>query len=212
MEAKCAYCKSVFEIATGAYNRAIGKGLNVYCNKTCAGFGRRKTVEEKKARVAEYDKERRRLLADRIKREKAEYHKRTYDPVQAAIKRKERMHLHIERMRQPKWVAYKREYDKKRRAKMDYGEFGEAAILLRSLESELERKSPELLVIKFQNKTVNKSQFRKNNGKTHSKQPEKHTLGNTEQSERRLYGLRSSRCHRVASQRNPAHYKSAIAD
>jgi hypothetical protein len=163
MKWKCHYCGNDFEIKSGALHRATEKGLNVYCNRTCSGLGRRtnKTDEQKKKDKSEYDKQFREKNRERLKKEKHEYFKRTYDKEQAALVRKKNMPRHVEYCRRPEYRKWKKEYDKIYLAKKQFGEFGEAALALLELEKELERKSPEMLSVKFQNGTVNKSQKRK---------------------------------------------------
>ncbi len=165
----CPICKNEFYKSNSHYNRAIKLGLNLFCGRACAGISRRgieKTIEQKKAEKAAYDKRYRKEYTEELKKEKHEYHKRTYDKEKAASIRKERMPKHIEYCRQPKYKEWKKKYDKKHRAKKQYGEFAEAALILFKIESEIERKSPELLAIKFQNGTLNKSQKRKRTWQT----------------------------------------------
>jgi len=52
----CPVCQNEFKKNLGHYNRAMKHGLKVYCNRTCAGIGRRTSAEEKKAVKAAYDK------------------------------------------------------------------------------------------------------------------------------------------------------------
>ena len=102
---KCAYCGSEVYKKTGAVNRAIKIGKPLYCNKICAGLGRRKniSVEEKKKLKAEYDREYRKNNREQIKERKAEYFQRTYDPEKERIKRKITMPRHVEYCRRPEY-------------------------------------------------------------------------------------------------------------
>lgn len=158
MKIKCHYCKSKFEASTGAYNRAVKKGLNVYCNKTCSGLGRRhnKTTEQKKLEKAEYDRQFREKNAEKIKKEKATWFQRTYNPVQATIERKAKYPKHLEYIRTPEYRKWKKEYDKKYRTQKEYGEFGEAFLILQELENELDTRS-----MKYEWRLTNKAQIRK---------------------------------------------------
>lgn len=138
MQIACAHCGKVTDKAAGAVNRARKAGLAIYCDRVCAGLGRRKppkSVEQRKAEKRAYDAARREALADRIKAEKAAYYKRVHDPEKEALARKKRMPKHVEYCRRPEYVAWKREYDKEYRAKQDYGEFWESAILVNEIRA-----------------------------------------------------------------------------
>jgi hypothetical protein len=78
----------------------------------------------------------------RLKAQKAAYFQATYDPVEAAKKRKKRMPYHIAYCRQPWYRAWKRKYDRKRRASK-FGEFNEAYEALRALQAEIRRQMPD---------------------------------------------------------------------
>lgn len=69
-----------------------------------------KTIEEKIALKAAYDRDYRKKNAVRIKADHAAYFQRTYDPVKAAIERKKKMPVHVEYCRQPIYRAYKQGY------------------------------------------------------------------------------------------------------
>lgn len=135
----CTQCGIEFEAETGRYNRAIKIGSPLFCGMKCAGLHRRKTrktEEKRRADKSEYDRLRRERLADRIKKEKADYFQRTYDPIKAALERKARMPKHVEYCRREEYRTWKREYDKSYRSK-EYGEFAEAYQLLIELEKEI---------------------------------------------------------------------------
>lgn len=136
----CDYCKNEFEKRTGEVNRARKSGLNIYCNKTCSGFGRRSglTVAEKKALKREYDKEYRTKNKKILKVKKSAYFARTYDREKAAIERKANMARHVEYCRRPEYKKWKSEYDQVYRAKKLYGDFWEAAIVLIELEKAID--------------------------------------------------------------------------
>jgi hypothetical protein len=70
--------------------------------------------------------------------------------------RQEKQEAHNEYCRQPKYKEYKKGYDQSYRAKKDYGEFSEAAIVLMELEKEI-----DVRLAKKQNGLINKSQKRK---------------------------------------------------
>lgn len=171
MNCICDYCGKETTKSEGHYNRAKKLGAKLYCNQKCFGLDRRdnKTTEQRKKEKVEYDKKYRKEYTEEIKKEKAiKFKDWYYNKGGMEIereKRKKKMPKHIEYCRQPKYKAYKKQYDEKHRAKKMYGEFSEAAIILLDLEKELDRKSPEMLSIKFQNGTVNKITKRKNHGK-----------------------------------------------
>lgn len=146
----------------GEINRAQKTGRPIYCGKICAGMKRQdeKTAEQKKEEKRIYDKKRREKYKDRIKAEKAAYFKRTYDPVEAAVKRKERMPKHVEYCQRPEYKAWKAEYDRKYLARKQFGEFWEAALALRSIEQEISERISET-DLAVQKGTLNKSQTRK---------------------------------------------------
>lgn len=100
-----------------------------------------KTIEEKIALKAAYDRDYRKKNAVRIKADHAAYFQRTYDPVKAAIERKKKMPVHVEYCRQPIYRAYKQGYDRQRRASV-YGPFAEAYHVLLLLRAEIRRQMP----------------------------------------------------------------------
>lgn len=112
--------------------------MRLFCNRECASIGRRKgktkaqLVEEKRI----YDARRRVELADRLKAEKAAYHKRTYDPIKAAVERQKKMPRHVEYCRRPEYRMKKQHYDSQRRLKA-VGEFAECVTLLDQLNVEI---------------------------------------------------------------------------
>lgn len=161
MKYRCAHCGKVAEKAACHVNRARERGLNLYCNRRCSGLGRRKG-KTKAQRIAEkraYDAVYRVKNLERIKANKKEHHKRTYDPVEAAKVRKDRMPYHVEYCRQPAYKAKKQEYDRKHRAS-EFGEFAEAYMLTIDLNREIKGRTTNE-EIKWQNGTANKTQFRK---------------------------------------------------
>lgn len=139
MQVCCAQCGTLCDKPSGAVNRAREIGAPLYCNRTCAGLARRKhkTAAQKVEEKRLYDAEYRIKNATALKAKKAEYFQRTYDPATAAIERKKRMPHHVEYCRRPEYKAWKREYDAKYKAKADYGEFWEAAILATEIDREV---------------------------------------------------------------------------
>lgn len=164
MKYHCAYCGKENDKWSGHVNRARAQGLKLYCNRLCSGLGRRtgKTDAQKREEKRLYDIVYQAENREKRKAQKREYHKRTYDPEQAAIYRKSRMHKHVEYCRQPEYRAKKAAYDQKRRD-AEYGEFAEVARLTIDLNRAVkERDTNEQ--IKWKNGTANKSQIRKRAG------------------------------------------------
>ncbi len=138
----CDYCTARIFKPNNYINRAKREGKNLYCDKKCAGLGRRdkRTDAEKKKDKREYDLIYRKENLERITQEKREYFKRTYDPEKAKKERKKNMARHIEYCRQPWYREWKRNYDRKYNAKQSYGEFHEAALVLRDIEQEVDKR------------------------------------------------------------------------
>lgn len=136
MKIKCAHCEKRSDKPQSAVGRARRDGAPLYCNRTCAGLGRRthKTKAQKIEEKRQYDAQRRVLLADRLKAEKQAYHKRTYDPAKAAVERAKNMARHVEYCRQPAYKAKKHEYDKRRYAQK-FGAFAECVGVLQELKA-----------------------------------------------------------------------------
>ena len=136
---ECSHCGGVGSQASGAVNRARRKAAPLFCSRECSGARRRinRTDAEKRALKAIYDSQYRAREPDKRKADKAEYHKRTYDPASAAEKRSRRMPSHVEYCRRPAYRKWKAEYDRQYRATKDFGPFGEAAIILQDLQTEI---------------------------------------------------------------------------
>lgn len=143
MEIICGYCGEKTERRAGEVNRSRSLGLPLYCNRICSGLARRKhkAKAQKIAEKAEYDRLYRERNRAMLKRKKHEYFRRTYDPEQAAIVRKARMPIHAEYCRRPEYKKWKAEYDQKYRSRKEFGDFGEAAIILNDLCSEIAKRS-----------------------------------------------------------------------
>lgn len=162
VEITCAYCGETAMKEAGSVTRAKAKGAPLYCDRTCAGQGRRKhkspadKVKDKRL----YDIEYRRKNQTELKAKKAAAFQRDYDPVQAAVYRKSRMHLHVKYCQQPTYQAWKREYDRKYRAKKDYGEFWESALLIQNIETEVLSRTTRYDIM-LANGTIAKNQKRK---------------------------------------------------
>lgn len=168
MEIICPYCREKTDKSSGHVTRAIKLGRPIYCNRICAGLGRRSnlTIDEKKQLKSEYDRKYRELNQELLKPKKSEYHKKTYDPIKAAIIRKERMPKHVEYCRQPEYRKKKKDYDKIRFAKLHYGEFWESHLLITEIQKEYNDDE-----VRQENNLHNKSQKRKKECQTQTNQP-----------------------------------------
>lgn len=156
----CNYCGKDAEKYSGHVNRANKIGAPLYCNKTCAGLARRtnETPEEKMVHKQWYDLFIRVSMTDEeraVKRMNAailfqlDY---KANPDKYRMERQRKMAAHVEYCRQPGYKIKKKAYDEVHRAKKTYGEYWEAAIVLKNLEKVI----PSRLADK-QNKLYNKS-------------------------------------------------------
>lgn len=161
MKAICPICKNEFSARVCDVNRAKSKGYDVTCGIVCGGIRRRsnKTKEQKVAEKAEYDKEYRKREGWHEKH-RASW-KRNYDPVQAAEYRKSRMHKHVEYCRQPEYKEWKKQYDAMYRAKLNFGEYAEAFLILEELYKLIPNREVKLI-----NGLTNKTQIRKRKWQT----------------------------------------------
>lgn len=137
--------------------RAYEANAPLYCNKTCSGLARRTgiTKAQKVANKRLYDMEYRAKNRERLKAEKAEHYKATFDREKERDYRKKNMSRHVEYCRKPAYRVKKSAYDKKYRGRKFYGEFAEAAAILHQLEVEI-RKRVEKYEIYSINGTLNK--------------------------------------------------------
>lgn len=163
MRIVCENCGKKFDKSPGEVNRARKGGYRLFCGRRCSGLARRsdtRTVAQKRADKATYDAEYRRKNRGLLKRKKAAYFKRTYDPVKAAVERKKNMPRHVAYCRRPEYKRWKKGYDRKYRAKKLFGPFAEAAMLLTDLNHEIKgRMTNEQIAIA--NQTFNKAQRRR---------------------------------------------------
>lgn len=214
MEFNCAQCGTLTDRPSGHVNRARARGNSLYCSKECSGLGRRKglTVEQRKEAKRLYDIEYRARDPEGRKALKAEYYRRTHDPVREAEIRKKRMPLHVEYCRRPEYREWKRDYDRNYRAVKVYGDFAECFLLVQDIRDEcLSRMSD--YEIRMENGTLNKSLQRKRDyERSISNLTENGPLGNLERGERGQNGSRSRGCYRLPGPRNPPHHEYAATD
>lgn len=157
MKIICAQCGGKSEKPTGSVNRAKKDGLRIFCNRKCAGLGRRhnKTKAQLVEKKRLYDEEYRQKNVGMLKEKKRLYFQRTYDSAKAAEKRKERMPSHVEYCRQPEYRQWKKVYDRQYLAKKKHGEFWESILILRDIETEVTTRMPKQ-EIRALNGTLNK--------------------------------------------------------
>lgn len=207
-KAKCGWCGKVCWHEAGHINRSRKLGMRIYCDRKCAGLGRRsdtRTPEQKIADKAEYDRRYRELNRDKLKAVKREYFKRTYDPIKAAAERKARMPRHVEYCRRPEYVAWKRDYDRKYRAKIDYGPLWETHLILLDLQGEIDDRADRYEIYQENGRLQRGAQKRKRNAaKAHSAKSEIGAVGHTARNPSRV-----SQCGRrgrrgVSGAGNPA--------
>lgn len=183
MKVKCAHCGTVTEKPNGAVNRANKIGAPIYCDRRCAGMGRRKpqrTVEEMKALKAAYDRDYRARNIDRIKAEKKAYYAANHDREKERAYRQKTMQRHVEYCRRPEYREYKRQYDRMYRAKKEYGDLAECFLLVMDIRAECLSQQTDY-EIRFSKGTLNKRQQRKRNyERTLREEPEVGPLGNLE--------------------------------
>jgi hypothetical protein len=145
----CSSCAEPFKrvLACVKYQRRHG-AENEFCSQRCTGLGRR-TYKPKAVKVREkaaYDASYRATNSARLKRTRAAYFQRTYDPEKARRERAQKMAAHVVYCRKyyadPKRKADKVAYDLDRRAAA-YGDYAEAYKLLLQLQDEIRRRIPD---------------------------------------------------------------------
>lgn len=153
----CASCSKHGTKPAGAVNRARRIGAPLYCDKVCAGLGRRKPEKTKAQRIEEkrlYDASRRKKLRARLKAEKAAYYATHFDRDKERAYRKAHKEQHNEYCRRPEYRAYKTLYDLDRRA-AEYGEFAEAYKLVLEVDREIKSRMSRYEIYAA-NGTINK--------------------------------------------------------
>jgi hypothetical protein len=163
MKLICCYCSNEFIVLPnniGQRNNSIRLGLPIYCNRTCAGLGRRgdETLEEKRQIKTWYDLFLRISMTEDEKIfesfSRCVYFLIDYkqNPNKYKKWRNKRMPKHVEYCRQPEYKEYKKGYDEQYRAKKHFGSYWESAIILKNLDNEIDYRES-----KRHNKIYNKS-------------------------------------------------------
>jgi hypothetical protein len=170
----CQHCRKTACKPAGHVNRSRASGMSLYCSRICSGMARRKHISDaqKKLEKRLYDLEYNKRNRDKRQNQKAEYHKRTYDPVRAAEHRKTRMPYHVEYCRGQKYKVKKREYDKKRRAS-EYGPAAEAYTVFIDLTREIKSRATTY-EIKWESGTWGKKQARNREARAESEKASRH--------------------------------------
>lgn len=175
---RCEHCNLLLNKRPVDVRRALKVGMKLYCNRVCAGLGRRtnKSLDQKKLEKQEYDRQYRLKNKDRIKEKKQAYN-RTESGRETQKRNRDKMkERHLEYCRTDKYKQWKKEYDLKHRAKKNYGEYWESAILLNEVFEFIPNRE-----IKQQLQLTNKSQKRKRDyEKTKCKKFKRCSLGNIE--------------------------------
>lgn len=158
VEIICPHCKNPAKKELREVNAAKKRKGQIFCSKKCA-FDYRKTTPEQKKEVKKlYDKEYRQKNLEAIKVKKSLAFKKDYkeNPEKYRAIRKAKQQKHNEYCRQPKYKEKKKSYDEQYRAKKNYGEFWESAILVKEIVNEYDNR-----VVKQSNNLINKSRKRK---------------------------------------------------
>jgi hypothetical protein len=158
MRVKCHWCGVEVDKNTGHYNRAKQEGRLLFCSKTCFGLNRRTSKEQKIEAKRLYDIEYRKKNLEKLKAKKEIYYKTEAGRAAQKRNRDKRKEAHKAYIKTASYKQWKYEYDQKYHAKNNYGEFWEASLVLKEIETVIE---PEKLEVKIQKGTYNKSQKRK---------------------------------------------------
>lgn len=186
MQFECAHCTKLADRPAGHVNRARAQGNKLFCSRECSGIHRRKwkSGAQRKEEKRLYDMEYRDRNRAALKAKKADYYKRTRDPVKEAEKRKERMPLHVEYCRRPEYRAKKKVYDRQYRAVKHYGAFADCFLLVMDIRDECLSRMTDY-EIRLEKGTLNKSlKRRRDYERSVCNSPEIGPLGNLERGER----------------------------
>jgi hypothetical protein len=161
---QCAHCGATLVKSASAINRAQKAGARLFCGHACVGAAKRLAPEVKKAMKAEYDRQRRAALGEKLKAQKraAYYANHAANLAKATEWRRtpQRREYHNAYCRRPAYAAVKSQYDRQRRARLQFDEFADSFLLLQDLEREIDTRANRYEVY-MQNGTINKAQTRK---------------------------------------------------
>ena len=160
----CGHCGQSTMRRNGDITRANTQGKPLYCDKDCAGLARRRKVEitPEQAKEAKriYDAQYRAKNAAVLKVKKAAIYQRTADREKEREYRKANMHKHVAYCQRPEYRLRKSTYDRKYLANKKFGEFADAALILRDLESEISTRATRYEIYST-NGLLNKAQQRR---------------------------------------------------
>jgi len=143
MKIRCAQCGKWTEKSTGHANRARKLKARMFCSRKCFGLFWRsnKTNEEKKAEKAAYDKKYNRKNQDWRAFQNAFWFVWDYQKNAEKYRqwRRRRMKAHVDYCRRPEYKKWKKKYDESHMAAKKYGDFAEAALILKKLEGMIDR-------------------------------------------------------------------------
>jgi len=115
---------------------------------------------ERKEAKRIYDAKRRKDKAAEIKAAKAAWYAANHDREKEREYRRKNMHKHVEYCQRPEYKEWKKEYDKQYRARKKFGDFADAALLLRDIENEITKQATRYEIY-LTNGTINKAQIRR---------------------------------------------------
>lgn len=159
MKASCHWCGKSLDLSDlktrARFYKARNAGLNLYCDRACAGMARRNhnppTEVQRKEAKRLYDAQRRSERLEELRKQKRDYYVANRERIlaQMVAYRKEHMPRHVEYCRRPEYREWKKGYDHKHESSK-YGEFGDEFRLLQELEKEIRSRATayELLVAK----------------------------------------------------------------
>lgn len=162
----CHQCGAVLNRCASHVNRSVKQGRPMFCNKSCFGLSRRRanppTEAERKAAKQAYDAIRRLAKHEEIIAKKRAHYIANRERILAeqTVYRKAHMHRHVAYCQRPEYREWKSAYDARYKAAKHFGEFAEAAMLLRDIEQEIEKRATRYEVY-MTNGTINKAQTRR---------------------------------------------------
>lgn len=151
VQVACDQCGRETTKSTSHVNRAKRIGAHLYCSRACSGLARRdgRSLEEKRADKAAYDRDyRAKLGAELLAKKKAAYDAVKETPEYRAKQREQRRRQKESGYREnylkgERYRRYKHDYDIRKRSREQYGEFAECHRLLIELEKEIRRRCPD---------------------------------------------------------------------
>lgn len=159
-------CGATFQCKAGRANRAAQLGAPLYCGRACAGLARRlanpPTEAERKEAKRLYDEKRRAEKHDEICAKKLAYYYANHERFKSehAVYRAKNMHRHVAYCQQPGYRAWKKEYDRQYKARLYFGEFSEAFLLLMDIDNEIATQATRYEIYTA-NGTLNKARTRR---------------------------------------------------